>query len=258
MYNIKNMPIITFITDFGLKDPYIAMMKGRILSIHSGINCVDITHDIECGDIQTASLILKESYQYFPKGSVHLVVVDPTVGSKRRAIFSYHCGHFFVGPDNGVLSPTLSEVFKIRKKTGTVSNTFEGRDVLAPVAAHLAIGEDPESLGVRIDDPVRIGLPIPEVEEDRIIGEIIHIDNFGNLISNIEGDLIPKGDIEIEIKGNKINGLSRSYKEGKDGRLIGLINAGFGMLEVSLYKGSAASFLNCNKGGRIVIRRKDE
>ena len=109
-----DMPIVTFITDFGMKDPYVAMVKAVMLRINPAIACIDITHQLGVGDIECASFILRESYQYFPAGSVHLVVVDPTVGSERRAIFSVKNGHFFVGPDNGVLSPGLSETFEIK------------------------------------------------------------------------------------------------------------------------------------------------
>ncbi|MCK4420470.1 SAM-dependent chlorinase/fluorinase [candidate division WOR-3 bacterium] len=252
------MPIVTIITDFGLGDPYVAMMKGRMLSIGSTIKFVDVTHEIECGDVIGASFLLEKTYRYFPKGSVHLIVVDPTVGSARRAIFTSFQNHFFVGPDNGVLSPVLSETYRINKGSDIEPRTFEGRDIFAPIAARLAIGEDPICLGERIDNPVRFKLPEPEIKDNRIIGEIIHIDHFGNLISNISGDMFSGKRIDIEICGKKITGLSGNYSEKKDNKLTALINGGFKLLEVAINKGSAASYLNCKKGERITIRRKDE
>jgi len=252
------MQVVTLITDFGVKDPYVAMMKGSILSIAHGINCVDITHDIECGDIESACFLIEESFEYFPEGSVHLVVVDPTVGSNRRAIFTRNKNHFFVGPDNGVLSGVLSETYRISKKTDMDPGTFEGRDIFAPIAAHLALGEEVDHLGVRINDPVRINLAKPQIKRDTIMGEIIYIDHFGNLVSNVREDMLPSTDIEIDICGEKIIGLSRYYKEAKKRALLAFINGGFGLLEVALYKESAATYTGCKKGERIVIRRRDE
>jgi S-adenosylmethionine hydrolase len=251
------MPIVTFITDFGIRDPYLAMMKGVILKINPSINCVDIANELEVGDILGASFILGEVYQYFPAGSVHLVVVDPTVGSERRAIFSFKDGHFFVGPDNGVLSPVLAEVFEIRKEIGKKSRTFDGRDVLAIVAARLASGEKKEDLGEPITNPVKIRMPKPRVGDGQTAGEIIYIDKFGNLISNIKEEEIPRGEVELEIKGIKIKNLSKKYSNGKENELIAMVNDGFKTLEVALNKGSAASFLNLKVGEKITLRGKN-
>ena len=251
------MPIVTFITDFGIKDPYVAMVKGVILKINPDISCIDITNQLRLGDIESASFILNETYHHFPAGSTHLVIVDPTVGSKRKAIFSTKNGHFFVGPDNGVLSPVLSEVYEIKKGTVEQSNTFDGRDLFAAVAAKLACGEKKEKLGNRITDPIKIKTPSPIFRSNKTIGEIIYIDKFGNLISNIKKNQIPEGDIEIEIKGVKLN-LAKRYSEGSETKPIALINDGFGSLEISLNKGNAASFLNSQIGEKITLRRKDE
>lgn len=252
------MSIVTFITDFGIKDPYVAMVKGVMLKINPTISFVDITHQLEVGDIARASFVLSESYQYFPEGSVHLVVVDPTVGSKRRAIFSAKDGHFFVGPDNGVLSLVLSKTFEIKREIGKQSNTFDGRDVFAEVAARLASGEESETLGKQIKNPVKIDLPLPLLSNKKTIGEIIYIDKFGNLISNIKEKQIPAGDIEIEIKGIKIKNLAKKYSEGSHRKPIALVNDGFKTLEVSLNKGNAASFLNSQIGEQITLRGKNE
>ena len=255
---ILGMPIVTFITDFGIKDPYVAMVKGVILRTNPAITCIDITNQLRVGDIFSASLIIKGSYRYFPAGSVHLVVVDPTVGGDRRSIFSIKNGHFFVGPDNGVLTPILSKTFEIRKEIGKKSSTFDGRDVFAEVAARLASGEKAENLGNRIIDPVKINESTPLLESNKTIGEIIYIDKFGNLISNIKEEQIPTGDIEIGIKDIKIQNLSKKYSEGSEDRPIALINAGFNTLEICLNRGNAASFLNSRVGEKIILRGKNE
>ena len=251
------MPIVTFITDFGIKDPYVAMVKGVMLKINPAISCIDITNQLRLRDIESASFLLNETFHHFPTGTVHLVVVDPTVGSKRRAIFSEKNGHFFVGPDNGVLTPVLSEVFEIKKEEGMKSNTFDGRDLFAVVAARLASGEKKEKLGTKITDPIKIKISTPILKSDKTVGEIIYIDKFGNLISNIKKNQIPEGDIEIEIKGMKLS-LVKRYSAGGHTKPIALINDGFESLEISLNKGSAASFLNSQIGEKITLRRKDE
>lgn len=252
------MPIVTFTTDFGIKDPYLAMVKGAILKTNPDITCIDIANQLRVGDISTASFIITNSYRYFPAGSVHLVVVDPTVGSKRRAIFSVKNEHFFVGPDNGVLTPVLSLTFEIKKEIGKKSSTFDGRDIFAEVAARLASGEKKESLGNQIKDPIKIKESSPLLKNNETIGEIIYIDKFGNLITNIKEEQIPPGDIEITIKDFKIQNLSKKYSEGSESKPIALINAGFNTLEISLNKGNAASFLNSKVGEKIILRGKNE
>jgi S-adenosylmethionine hydrolase len=186
------------------------------------------------------------------------VVVDPTVGSDRRAIFSIKDGHFFVGPDNGVLTPILSETFEIKEEIGKKSSTFDGRDVFAEVAARLASGEKAEKLGDRITDPVKIKEPTPLIEKNKITGKIIYIDNFGNLISNIKKEQVPTGNIEIAIKDIEIYNLSKKYSEGREDSPIALINGGFKTLEISLNRGNAASFLNSRVGEKITVRGKNE
>jgi S-adenosylmethionine hydrolase len=251
------MPIVTFTTDFGIKDPYVAMVKGIILKRNPDITFIDITNQLGVGDIMRASFIVKESYIFFPAGTVHLVVVDPTVGSERRAIFSVKNEHFFVGPDNGVLTPVLSETFEIKEGIGKKSNTFDGRDIFALVAARLASGEKAEKLGKKITDPVRIKQFTPSIKKNKIIGEIIYIDKFGNLISNIKEEQVPTGEIEIEIKDTEIQNLSQKYSEGRKDKPIALINGGFRTLEICLNRGNAASFLNSRVGEKITVRGKN-
>jgi len=257
MLYILHMSVVTLTTDFGIKDPYIAMVKGAILKINPDITCIDIANQINVGDILTASFIIKSSYQYFPPGSVHLVIVDPAVGSKRRAIFSSKGEHFFVGPDNGVLTPVLFKTFEIKKEIGRKSCTFDGRDVFAEVAARLASGEKPENLGEKIIDPVKTKESAPEVKNNRVEGEIIYIDKFGNLISNIKENQIPRGKIEISIKAAKIQNLSKEYSDGEKNKPMALINSGFKTLEICLNRGNASSFLNSRIGEKIIVRGKN-
>lgn len=251
------MPIVTFTTDFGIKDPYVAMVKGIILKRNPAITLIDITNQLGIGDIMRASFIIKESYIFFPAGTVHLVVVDPTVGSERRAIFSVKNEHFFVGPDNGVLTPVLSETFEIKEEIGEKSNTFDGRDVFALVAARLASREKPEKLGNKITNPVRLKQLTPSIKKNKIIGEIIYIDKFGNLISNIKEEQVPKGEIKISIKDIEIQNLSKRYSEGTEDKPIALINSGFKTLEICLNRGNAASFLNSGMGEKVTVRGKN-
>jgi len=252
------MPVVTITTDFGIKDPYVAMVKGAILKINPDITCIDIANQIDVGDISTASFIIENSYGYFPAGSAHLVVVDPTVGSKRRAIFSVKNEHFFVGPDNGVLTPVLSNTFEIKKGVGKKSGTFDGRDLFAEIAARLACGENPETLGKKINDPVKIKKSSLSVKNNLITGEIIYIDKFGNLISNIKEEQIPVDIDEILIKGIKIRELSKKYSEGRKNKPIALIGSGFKTLEICLNRGNVSSFLNSKIGEKITVRGKNE
>jgi S-adenosylmethionine hydrolase len=251
------MPVVTLTTDFGIKDPYVAMVKGAILKINPDITCIDISNQLDVGDISTASFIIENSYGCFPAGSAHLVVVDPTVGSNRRAIFSVKNNHFFLGPDNGVLTPVLSQTFEIRKGVGKKSRTFDGRDLFAEIAARLACGEAPEKLGKEITDAVKTKVSPPTVKDKDIIGKIIYIDKFGNLISNIKEEHISGDKIEILIKGTKISNLSKQYSEGKVNKPIALINSGFKTLEICINRGKASSFLNSKVGEKITVRGKN-
>lgn len=252
------MSLVTIVTDFGIEDPYVAMMKGRMLEIEPDIDIVDVTHHIEPGNIHQAAFIVGKAFNYFPPGSVHLVVVDPTVGSSRRAIINEYGDHYFVGPDNGVFSMVLSKVYKITKEFYGEARTFEGRDLFAPAAALLAGGNSPELLGKEIDDPVSIDLPEPEIGKDGIRGEIIYIDKFGNLITNIKGDDIPWDSIVLELEGMKIEGLYDYYSEVNEKDILLLINGGFNLLEIAINRGNAAELMGCKIGSSIEIRRKHE
>ncbi len=243
--------IVTITTDFGTKDTYVGVMKGVILSINPDAQLVDITHEIEPGNILEAAFLLKDAYKYFPEGTVHIVVVDPGVGGKRRPIAIKMEGFFFVGPDNGLFWPIISDkdalvVHLTNKKyfLKDISTTFHGRDIFAPAAAYISKGVDLLDMGVLINDPVRMEIEKPKFLKDKIVGYVIRADRFGNLITNISKKDIEKHfgkreDLEIEIEGRKIKGLSRTYSDVASGQLLALIGSS-GFLEISVNKGSAS------------------
>lgn len=267
--------VITLTTDFGLSDSYVAAMKGVILSINPGVTVVDICHTINPQDIAQAAFILGTVYQSFPKGTIHLVVVDPGVGSERRAVVLRTPSADFVAPDNGVLSYVIEqsavgpmdenrqrelapelEAFAItnpRYWRKPVSPTFHGRDIFAPVAAHLSLGRAPADFGEKITSLETLLLTRPYQEPSgSVTGHILHIDSFGNLITDITSHHLPTTDRPLTIKvGNQtIHGLSRTYAEGEG--LLALIGSS-DRLEISVKGGSARSFLNARIGDEVRV-----
>jgi len=268
--------IITLTTDFGLADAYVAAMKGVILGINPEVKLVDICHSIKPQNISQAAFILSTAYKFFPQRTIHVVVVDPGVGTERRAIILRTPLADFVAPDNGVLSyviqdfyqtppveqqqielPSELEAVAITKPEfwqSPVSATFHGRDIFAPVAARLSLGSPPTDFGETITSLTVLPLTHPYwVQDDILVGHILHIDNFGNLITNIRREDLPatKQAITIEVGSHSISGLSRTYEEGKG--LLALIGSS-GYLEVSLKEGNASTFLNAEVGGEVKIR----
>ena len=276
--------IITLTTDFGISDAYVATMKGVILGINPQVKIIDVCHFIEPQDIAQAAFVLSTAYPYFPKKTVHLVVVDPGVGSERRAIILRTPVAYFVAPDNGVLSYVIAQslakpvmekgMFSLREKTkpgaeleavaitnprfwrSPVSTTFHGRDIFAPVAAALSLGFSPIEFGEPTDSVWVLPLSRPDQRPDgMLVGHILHIDNFGNLITDIKSDnLTLKAEhITIEVSGQLIFGLSGTYAEGSG--LLALIGSS-GYLEVSLKGGSASSLLDARVGDEVRLRRQ--
>lgn len=258
-------PIITLTTDFGLDDSYVGIMKGVILSRAPDVRMIDLTHQISPQDIQTAALTLQHAYPFFPKGCVHLVVVDPGVGSDRRIISLENDGHFFIGPDNGVLSPYFKSCTALHQVTNKdlflkeVSNTFHGRDIMAPVAASLATGLPINEVGplIETEQCVRLELPTATISEQSISGSIIHIDHFGNLRSSItEEDLKhvrDRKELQVSIGFHTISGLSDSYADVKQYKPLAIIDSQ-GYLEVAVKNGSGAEKFNAKVGDRLVVR----
>lgn len=251
--------IITLTTDFGYRDPFVGQMKGVILSIVPDAKIVDITHEVESHRIEDGAFILYQSYKYFPEGTVHIVVVDPGVGSERRALAVEARGHFFLCPDNGILSYILSQssfrAFKIENKNYILkpnSPTFQGRDIFASAAAWLLRGVPINELGEEIRDPITFKVEEPvEIRdggERKIIGKIIYIDKFGNCTSNIQVE-------NLKIKRVFLRGLEiplvRFYSEAKEG-LSALVNSD-GLLELFLYMGNASKEFGIERNQTVEV-----
>lgn len=258
-----SLPLITLLTDFGSKDYFVASMKGVILTIHPAARIIDISHDIGPYQIAEAAYCLQACYRTFPEGTVHVVVVDPGVGSHRRPILVKTARNYFVAPDNGVLTPILNveedveirEIENQRYQLQSPGATFHGRDVFAPAAAWLAKGTAAASFGRLVPDPVRINWPQPRMTARTIIGEIVYIDHFGNLISNISQAQIEAGKIgrpEIRVGEHLIRNLLANYSEGKADALHALINSN-GMLELFLKERSACECLKIGVGAAVEI-----
>ncbi len=258
--------IITLLTDFGTKDPYVASLKGIILGINPQCTVIDITHQVGPRDIGEGAFILANAYACFPRGTIHLAVVDPGVGGPRRPILLETGNYIFVGPDNGLFTMALKGE-KVKQAVvltegkyflPRVSDTFHGRDLFAPVAGHLSLGVSPGKFGDRIGSWTELPFPKARIIGGELIGAIIHIDAFGNLISNIDrGQLTEfsgKRHIVVRIGKKRINGLKSGYWEGKMDELIALIGSG-GFLEISVREGSARKMLKVDRGDRISIRR---
>lgn len=253
------MNTITVLTDFGLIDPYVGTMKGVMLSINAQARIVDITHEVEPQDVREAAFLIGDYYRFFPEGTVHVCVVDPTVGSARRPVIVAHQGHLFVGPDNGLFSLLYGNGASIREITDrrfmlkNVSATFHGRDVFAPAAAHLSRGIDVAEFGPLVDDPVILPDLVPTDNGGVMTGQIVRIDRFGNAISNITDDRLKcfAGDrpMLIEIGDLSFRRLSASYYESAYTCLIG----SSGYLEFGLFRGSLAESKRIQKGDTVRI-----
>ncbi len=226
----KAQPIITLITDFGLQDGYVGVMKGVIANINPSAKIIDISNNIKPQDVFQAAYVLYNSYSYFPKGTIHVVVVDPGVGSKRKILCLKAKDYFFLAPDNGVLSlivvgeeyPSIREVTNKEFFLQKISNTFHGRDIFAPLAAHLSNGVSHKSLGKRISSIKEINLPKPIRSPGGVLkAEIIHVDGFGNLVTNINKEVFNRMDSKSKspliIAGKKrIKKVSKSYTDVGD------------------------------------------
>jgi S-adenosylmethionine hydrolase len=263
-------PVITLLTDFGSVDHYAGAMKGVMLSICPDAQLVDISHEIRPYAITEASFTLAQSWRCFPKGTVHLVVVDPGVGSARRPILAEAGGHRFVAPDNGVLTMLFdSEIdHKVREIAAAryfrqpVSRTFHGRDVFAPVAAHLATGVAATRFGKRIDDYVRLSFARPvRIAPKRgsgvvLKGMVLKIDRFGNLITNFDsetGKQLARQPFEMRIRKHRTSTLASNYAAKAAGELF-VIAGSAGFLEVSLNQASAAAVTGAQPGEPVDLR----
>jgi S-adenosylmethionine hydrolase len=261
------IPLITLLTDFGTKDQYVASMKGVILNINPRCLLIDITHQVSPHDVREGAFILANAYSHFPKGTIHLAVVDPEVGGARRPLLLVTQNYFFVGPDNGLFTmvtqkESVNQVIVLDKKKyhlSRVSSTFHGRDIFAPVAAHLSRGVKPDALGHKIDALFWLGFEGPLIKEGKLLGEILHVDAFGNLVSNIdEGKFFQftRGrPFVIRTRKKAIRSLKKAYWEGKKEEAIALFGSS-GFLEISVKEGSAQKVLKVKRGDKIEISRQ--
>jgi S-adenosylmethionine hydrolase len=265
---MTDRPTITLLTDFGWGDGYIGAMKGVILSINPDCRIVDLAHEIPPHDVMGAALVAGQTYPCFPSGTIHVAVVDPGVGGPRRPLVLETDCYCFVGPDNGCFTFVLKRQKKIEAYALTeerfhlprVSNTFHGRDIFAPVAAHLAAGVPPAAMGppIEITDLTILPIPDPVSEGETLRGEVIGVDSFGNLVTNISQEILgafaPDEVVEIEIGGERVKGLRSSYGEGKTGEIIVLWGSA-GLLEISLKEQSLNRERGWGRGEELRIRR---
>jgi S-adenosylmethionine hydrolase len=269
---MKRTPIITLLTDFGLRDEYVGVMKGVILSINPRVRLVDISHSIERHDIRQAAMVLNASFRSFPKGSIHVVVVDPGVGGARKIICLKKEGHFFIAPDNGVLTMVMQDkkvqkicaVTKRKYFLKPVSDTFHGRDVFAPVAAHLSKGLDMLNLGkaLGLKDLTRLDIPLPCVsDKHELIGAIVAIDRFGNLVTNISAQTLKKFQadkgsqhVEVRLGRFKVKGVAKSYDSVRTGAPIAIIGSR-NLLEIALNQGDAREHFKTRIDQTVTVKR---
>lgn len=255
--------IMTLTTDFGCVDTYVAQMKGVILSINPDARIIDVTHEIPPQDILRGSMALGEIWQSFPVGTIHVAVIDPGVGTSRGILGARCDDRFFVLPNNGLLSRVLksnptADIVELRESSywqANRSNTFHGRDIMAPVAAHLSLGVELSEFGPPATDIVLLDIPSPRVEQRRVIGQIISIDGFGNLITNIESaqvGQIPATESIVTCNERQVHGISPTYGLHPPGTLIALFGS-HGHLELAIVNGNAARTLGAQISDAVVL-----
>jgi len=250
--------VITLTTDFGTRDWFVGTMKGVILGIQPSATAVSITQEIPPGDVRAGAFALMASYHYFPKGTVHVAVVDPGVGSARRAVAVQTERYFFVGPDNGVLSFALAreKIKSIRQLTNenyflrSVSQTFHGRDVFAPVAGHLSRGVPIQKFGPALKEFARLDWPHPRITRARIEGEVVYIDRFGNAITNIANESLRGSSWLVFAKRKRLCSVQTCYQSVRNGVPVAVPGSS-GLLEIAVNGGSAEKKLGLKIGERI-------
>ena len=257
--------IITLTTDFGISDPYVGIMRGVILSINPKAKIIDITHSIPPQNIISAGFTIKNSFSFFPEKTIHLVVVDPGVGSKRSPILIKTEKYFFIGPDNGLFSSIISNekienIIEITNKNyflKKVSRTFHGRDIFAPVTAHLSTGKRPDTFGSDLKNPIITPFPEPcIVNSNEAEGEVIHIDRFGNLLTNISTSFIEKvagtKSFYLEVNNIPISKIVPYYAAAEDDELFCIIGSS-DMLEISIKNSNAQKSTLIKRGDKVRI-----
>jgi len=259
-------PIITLTTDFGASDHLVAAMKGVILNINPAAKIVDINHNVAAYDILDGALSLANAYKYFPSRTIHLIVVDPGVGTERRPILVSGEKQFFVAPDNGILSMVYErEPCTVRHITAEhyflnpVSSTFHGRDIFAPTAGWLSKTLATEAFGDVVTDYARFTLPKPKADGKSVKGVVLRVDVFGNLMTNLTAEEIPigvldGGAVKLSVNGKAVAKFAKTFAEGNPGEPIALLGSA-GYVEIAVNRGNAARTLGANRGAEVILDR---
>jgi len=258
-------PIITLTTDYGTSDHLVGVMKGVILSINPEVNIVDITHSVLAHDILDGALAIGEAYKYFPPKTIHVVVVDPGVGTERRPILVAADQHYLVAPDNGVLSSVYDQtealyvwnVISEHYFRNPISKTFHGRDVFAPIAAWLSKSWQTSAFGEPITDFVRFNIPKPKATGNTVKGVVLRVDQFGNLVTNLKAEDVPAfaaadGKFTIRAGNAVVKKVVPTFAEGPAGEAVGIIGSS-GYLEISVNKANAAKTLGVARGAEVTV-----
>jgi S-adenosylmethionine hydrolase len=264
---LPHRPIVTLTTDFGTTDHFVGAVKGVILDIVPDAAIVDISHAVQAFDVLDGALAISQAYSYFPNGTIHMVVVDPGVGTARRPILASSDGYHFVAPDNGVLSMVYAKEERVHVRHITsehyfrmpVSQTFHARDIFAPVAAYLAKQVDSHKFGDEIEDYVRFAAPKPKATgENRIRAVVLKVDRFGNLITNVTPADVPAlfkakpGAFKIVVGSREITEIRSTYAEGSPGEVFGIVGS-MGYLEIAANRAAAAQVTGAGKGSEVSI-----
>lgn len=258
--------IITLTTDFGGSDHFVGTMRGVILGVNPAALVVDLCNSVNSFDVLDGAMTIAQAYRYFPSDTVHMVVVDPGVGSARRPLLVTTTRHYFIAPDNGVLSLVMAQEERVSVRHITaehyflrpLSNTFHGRDVFAPCAGWMTKGVEPEKFGDEITDYVRFTLPQPKQVSERVLkGAVLKTDKFGNLITNLTAENAPAvfaadAQVKITVGQTPVTGIRASYSQGQPGELFGLLNS-MGYLEIACNRGAASQVAKVGRGADVVV-----
>ena len=258
--------IVTLTTDFGGSDHFVGTMRGVILGVNPAARVVDLCNSVNSFDVLDGALTIAQAYRYFPADTVHMVVVDPGVGSARRPLLVTTTKHYFIAPDNGVLSLVMEQEERVTVRHITaehyflrpLSNTFHGRDVFAPCAGWLSKGVEVEKFGDEITDYVRFSLPKPKAIGERVLkGAVLKVDKFGNLITNLTAEnagamFAADAKVKITVGQAVVAGIRASYSEGKSGELFGLLNS-MGFLEIACNRAAAVQVAKAGRGTEVVV-----
>jgi S-adenosylmethionine hydrolase len=258
--------IVTLTTDFGGSDHFVGTMRGVILGVNPAAQIVDLCNSVSSYDVLDGALTIAQAYRYFPADTIHMVVVDPGVGSSRRPLLVTTTRHYFIAPDNGVLSLVMEQEERVTVRHITaehyflqpVSNTFHGRDVFAPCAGWMSKGVEPDKFGDEITDYVRFTLPRPKQVSERVLkGSVLKVDKFGNLITNLTVENAPAvfaagSQVKITVGQAVVTGIRTAYAQGQAGEIFGLLNS-MGYLEIACNRGAASQMAKAGRGADVVV-----